>query len=327
MASHLSLAMGFHGVAISHVPHHHYFVPGNSMVMQALEHVMAQIAMTDIPVLLIGESGTGKEELAVRIHHLSGRKTGGLIKLICASLTGEALSELIRETNGAADTANGSTGVTVFLDEVTELNPNSQSRLLYSLPDGDGIQTASLLRGRVISSTSQDLEEEVRGGRFRKELYYRLKGVSLRLPPLRERKEDIPALVEIFLTKHSTMLGLPRPAVSPRTIRLLQDYDWPGNIRELENVVKKLVAVGDETAALSDFDPVHLPTGGTAHLSERISLKDAARAASRQAERELIQRVLTRVRWNRKRAALELQISYKALLYKLKQMELDGPNV
>ena len=327
MASHISPATAIHGMALGRLPRQHYFVPGTSLAMQALERVMAQVAMTDIPVLLCGESGTGKEELAFRIHQISGRQTRGLIKLICASLTGEALGELIRETDGGANAENPPTGITVFLDEVTELNPHCQSRLLYSLPEGDAIPTSALLRGRVISSTSQDLEEEVRSGRFRKELYYRLKGVSLRLPPLRERKEDIAALVEIFLTKHSEMLALPKPAVSPRTLHLMHEYNWPGNIRELENVVKKLVAVGDETAALSDLGGVGSSTGGAPDHSEKVSLKEAARAASRQAERELIQLVLTRVRWNRKRAAQELQISYKALLYKLKQMGLDGSNV
>jgi two-component system response regulator AtoC len=215
---------------------------------------------------------------------------------------------------------------TIFLDEVAELNSNCQARLLHYLPNGDAIQNAGVLHGRVISATCHDIDEEVRAGRFRKELYYRLKGVSMRLPPLRERKEDIPSLVDIFLTKHSGLLGLPRPAVSPRTLRLLQDYSWPGNIRELENVVKKIVAVADESAALSDLDSTGALGQAGMHPAERISLKEAGRAASRQAERELIQRVLTRVRWNRKRAAQELQISYKALLYKLKQMGLDGSN-
>ncbi len=292
--------------------------------MQAIERVMAQVALTDIPLLLIGESGAGKEELAVRIHEISGRQAGGLVKLICASLTIENLEDLIRDTQRMESTGNPTPGATVFLDEVAELNSNCQVRLLHWLPNGDAIQNTGMLNGRVISSTSQDIEEEVRAGRFRKELYYRLKGVSLRLPPLRERKEDIPALVEFFLTKHSELMGLPRPSVGPRTIRLMQDYSWPGNIRELENIVKKMVAVGDENAALSDLDTAALLGGpGTVH-PERVSLKEAARAASRQAERELIQRVLTRVRWNRKRAAQELQVSYKALLYKLKQMGLDG---
>ena len=327
MASHIPLAMGFQGVAVDHLPRDHFFVSGTSLAMRALERVMAQVAATDIPILLVGESGTGKEEIAVRIHQISGRQTDGLIKLICASLTTEFLDELIRDSNGTDASGKPWVDATVFLDEVAELNPNCQARLLHSLPNGDAIQNASVLCGRVISATSHDIEEEVRAGRFRKELYYRLKGVTLRLPTLRERKEDIPALVDIFLTKHSGLLGLPRPAVSPRTIRVLQDYAWPGNIRELENVVKEMVAVGDETVALSDLLPVVSLNGGAGITSERISLKEAGRAASRHAERDLIQRVLTQVRWNRKRAAQELQISYKALLYKLKQMGLDGSNV
>ena len=327
MASHIPMAMGSQGVAVDHLPPDHFFVLGSSLAMRALERVMAQVASTDIPVLLVGESGTGKEEIAVRIHQLSGRQTGGLIKLICASLTTEVLDEVIRESNGTGASRKPLAGATVFLDEVAELNANCQARLLHCLPNGDAIQNISVLHGRVVSSTSHDLEEEVAAGRFRKELYYRLKGLSLRLPPLRERKEDIPALVEIFLTKHSGLLGLPRPAVSTRTIRQLHNYAWPGNIRELENAVKRIVAVGDEAVALSDLHPAASLNGGGGITSEWISLKEAGRAASRQAERELIQRVLTRVRWNRKRAAQELQISYKALLYKLKQAGLDGSNV
>jgi two-component system response regulator AtoC len=323
MASNSPLAMGFQGVAANHLPPDDFFVSGKGGAMRSLERVLGQVAATDIPVLLVGESGTGKEELAVRIHQLSGRQSSGLIKLICASLSAENLEDLIRESNGAAPSA---AGPTVFLDEIADLSMNCQTRLLHYLPNGDAIQNSSVLRGRVVSSTSYDIEEEVRAGRFRKELYYRLKGVILRLPPLRERKEDIPPLVESFLAKHSRLLGLPRPPVSPRTIRLLQDYAWPGNIRELENLVRKMVALADEGVALADLDPASPAGFDKPGHAERISLKEAGRAASRQAERELIQRVLTRVRWNRKRAAQELQISYKALLYKLKQMGLDGSN-
>jgi two-component system response regulator AtoC len=316
--------MGIQGVALSHVPRDHFFVSGTSATMRALERVIANISRTDIPVLLVGESGTGKEEVAVRIHQMSRRQSGSFVKLICASLTSELLDELTREINESEGAMNPAADGTLFLDEVSELSPGCQARLLHSLPDGDAVPNARVLRARIISSTSQDIEEEVRAGRFRKELYYRLKGISLRLPPLRERQEDVPALVDFFLAKHSELLARPRPPVSPHTIRLMQEYAWPGNIRELENVVKKLVAVGDETVTFPDLHAGAALVSGAAVSGGQVSLKEAARAASRQAERELIQQVLTRVRWNRKRAAQELQISYKALLYKLKQMGLDG---
>jgi len=322
MASRVPLTIGMQSVAGGEA-RHHGFVSGKNVAMRALEHVIANIALTDIPVLLTGESGTGKEEVALRIHQMSRRQSGRFVKLICASLTVELVDELTRAAADSDAMAGSAADGTLFLDEVSELSSSCQSRLLHALPDGDAIPNARVLRARIISATSQDIEEEVRAGHFRKELYYRLKGISLRLPPLRERSDDIPALVDFFLSKHSALLGRPRPQVSAETLRMMQEYSWPGNIRELENVVKKLVAVGDEKVMLSDLDPLAAPAPGGAGQSERISLKEAARAASRHAERELIQQVLTRVRWNRKRAARELQISYKALLYKLKQMGLD----
>ena len=322
MASHVPLYMGMQGATVADPVREHFFVPAINSAMRALERVMANIALTEIPVLLIGESGTGKEEVAVRVHHLSRQQNEPFLKMICASLTSDLLDELARE-NAAAGEGSRALRSTIFFDELCELSAASQAKLLHLLPDGDAISNARFLRARIISATSQDIEEEVRAGHFRKELYYRLKGVCLRLPPLRERKEDIPALVDFFLSKHAGLLGRPRPAVGASTMRILHEYAWPGNIRELENMVKKLVAIGDESVALADLDPETGARVGSGAMREKISLKEAARAASRQAERELIQQVLTRFRWNRKRAAQELQISYKALLYKLKQMGLD----
>jgi transcriptional regulator with PAS, ATPase and Fis domain len=172
----------------------------------------------------------------------------------------------------------------------------------------------------VISTTNRNLDDEMRAGRFRSELYYRINGVCLRLPPLRDRKEDIPLLVEAFLTKYAAEFGRSRPSLSPRALRMLLEYSWPGNIRELENAVKKIVALGAENLALPDM--VALPVEMRPEITETrsYSLKAAARAASREAEREMILEALARTRWNRKRAAQELQISYKSLLYKLKQI-------
>jgi DNA-binding NtrC family response regulator len=217
----------------------------------------------------------------------------------------------------------------VLLDEISELDAQCQPRLLNALPDADdfpgnggGIKFA----GRLICTTSRNLEDELRSGRFREELYYRINGVCLRLPPLRHRREDIALLADYFLSKYAAAFNRPRPALSARAQTELADYAWPGNVRELENVIRKLVALGDERAALEDLRPVTefgAAESAAAGDAERHSLKAAARAASRQAERELILKVLGRTRWNRKRAAQELQISYKALLYKLKQIGLD----
>jgi two-component system response regulator AtoC len=197
--------------------------------------------------------------------------------------------------------------------------------LLYALPDGIEQPRQGLLTARVISTTSRNLDEELRTGRFRSELYYRINGVCLRLPPLRERKDDIPLLVESMLSKHAAQLGRARPALSPRTLRMFLDYPWPGNVRELENVVKEIVALGDERLAIAELGSV--PREAAIALEQPQvrghSLKAAARAASREAEREMILKALERTRWNRKRAAQELQISYKSLLYKLKQIGMQ----
>jgi len=211
---------------------------------------------------------------------------------------------------------------TVFFDEISELDSSCQRSLVYALPDGEARPRRGSLGARVISTTNRNLDDEMRAGRFRSELYYRINGVCLRLPPLRDRKEDIPLLVESFLTRYAAEFGRPRPSLSPRALRMLLDYSWPGNIRELENAVKKIVALGAENLALADLVAEPVETRTEVSETRSFSLKAAARAASREAEREMILEALARTRWNRKRAAQELQISYKSLLYKLKQIGL-----
>lgn len=290
--------------------------------MRTLESVLAELATTNIPVLLIGESGTGKEMFAHRVHQLSLRNSEPLMRIACASVNSPTFSvELGLNSKGHGELPREGAG-TVFFDEISELDAACQRTLLYALPDGIEETRQGLLTARVISATSRSLDEEMRAGRFRSELYYRINGVCLRLPPLRERKDDIPLLVEVMLTKHAAQLGRPRPMLSPRTLHLFLDYSWPGNIRELENVVKKIVALGDEGLAMSELGTAPREASAPVDAPEvrGYSLKAAARAASREAEREMILKALARTRWNRKRAAEELQISYKSLLYKLKQI-------
>jgi two-component system, NtrC family, response regulator AtoC len=297
------------------------FIAGVSPAMQSLESVIAEIAPTNIPVLLVGESGTGKEMFANLVHRLSRNSEKPLARISCAAMNAPSFAaELGLSGNGKTELPRREFG-TVFFDEISELDAICQRNLLCALPDGEGASSRGLLTSRVISTTSRNLDEEMHAGRFRSELYYRINGVCLRLPPLRERKEDIPLLAEFFLTKHASRLERPRPSVSRRTSERFMEYSWPGNIRELENVAKKLVALGDEELALAELavwktaarKVEAAPTPGH-------SLKAAARAASREAERELILEALNRTRWNRKRAAQELQISYKSLLHKLKQI-------
>lgn len=302
-------------------------VTGNSFTplsqsMRAVQKLIAEVARTDIPVLLVGESGTGKEVLARHIHSLSGHCSQPFRKIACASMSPSALSAEIAHCavpSGNQETRDARG--TVLFDELSDLEPACQRSLLCALPDGGESSPSETIQGRLISTTTRDLVDEVRAGRFRSELYYRINGVSVRLPPLRERKEDIPGLVELLLMKHATQLRRPRPVLRPESRQAVLEYSWPGNIRELENVIRKIVVLGDERWVVSELRTE--PSGSRkeqAVVPSGHPLKVASRAASRQAERELIMWALAHTRWNRKRAAQELQISYKSLLYKMKQI-------
>jgi len=309
-----------------HNPHegdcaNHILLESRSPAIRALDRIIAEIAPTEIPILLVGENGTGKEVIARQIHRLSARRRGPFVRAICADLRPDVLTTLL--LRGDDGTLSPSRAGTVFFDEVSELDLHLQNKLLHLLPDGDLSSNGSALNARCVAATSRDLETELRSGRFRQDLYYRLNGVCLRLPSLCQRKEDIPALVGLFASKYAPVLRRPVPSVSDQTMRVLVEYSWPGNIRQLENIVRRIVALGDEELVVSDLLSVSKPPAPSQHQEKNFSLKEASRAASRQAERSLILRTLTRTRWNRKKAAQELQISYKALLYKLKQLDLD----
>jgi two-component system, NtrC family, response regulator AtoC len=289
------------------------FIVGNSPAITALESVLTEIAVTSIPILLSGETGTGKETYARRIHELSLYRDGQFTRVGCTSAeAGKCLADF--ERNGTE--RHG----TILLDEITELDAACQRKLLNALPDGEIPHRSGWLAARIVSTTSRNIDDEVRAGRFRSDLFYRINGVCLRIPPLRNRQEDIQALAECFLTKHAVQLGKPRPTLSERTRQALLNYSWPGNVRELENVMKKMVALSDDSIVTSELEEAAPERKASFASSTSYSLKAAARAASRVAERELILKALERTRWNRKRAAQELQISYKSLLYKLKQI-------
>ena len=294
---------------------------GNSPGMQFLNSLVRDVASTNIPVLLLGESGTGKEVYARLIHRLSG--SGVLNKLCCSALDAGSLVAHFQESlHPSGEIGNGG-AQTLFLDGIDELDLACQRVLLTLLPDGE--PKSGGLAVRLISSTSTNLSKEVGAGRFRRELYFRINGVALRLPPLRERNEDIPVLLEHFLARHAGELRKKAPMVHADTLELLTSYEWPGNIRELENVARKMVALGDLAMALSDLraNPANLPK--PSEIRSVTPLKAAARAASQRAEKELIFKALEQTHWNRKRAARELQISYKALLYKIKQIGVEIP--
>jgi two-component system response regulator AtoC len=297
------------------------FVSSVSPEMKPVQRLISEIAPTDTPVLVSGESGTGKEVVALQIHRLSEYRELPFRRLSCAALTQDSLLAQLR---GFVDGHTGKSGKyvgTLFFDEVSELDGNCQRHLLHSFPDGDASPTQQSILGRILSCTARDLESEVKGGGFRSELFYRLNGVCLRLPPLRRRKEDIPILAEFFLRKYAKVFARKQMNLSDSTLRLLTDYSWPGNIRELESVIKKIVALENEELAICDLkgEGAHPRVPDSAPIA--CSLKAVARAASHQAERRLILQTLERTHWNRKRAADALQISYKSLLYKLKQIK------
>ena len=301
------------------------FVYGQGTDMHSLNVLAAEIAKTDIPVLLVGESGTGKGVYARLIHRLSGRSEAGLTKINCAALVaGQQLSE-VRTAFQSVGEGGDVTARTVFLDGVHELDSACQRVLLSLLPDGEATSGAASGIVRVLSSTSCNFEKEIEAGRFRLELYFRINGLILRLPPLRDRKEDIPELLECFLVKHANELKKNIPELSREARNLLFAYDWPGNIRELENVARKIVAVGDASLALGDLRVSRVVPLEASEALSVSSLKVAARAASRRTERELILKALEQTHWNRKRAARDLQISYKSLLYKIKQIGAAVP--
>jgi two-component system response regulator AtoC len=303
--------------ATMHGPVRMDFVEGVSPSMRSVEAVMREVAQSEVPVLLLAERGAGKKATARRVHDLSRHGRQSFRVVPCATV----------EPGKFAEGAPGLTGAgTVFLQELAELSAEGQAWLLQALTRGSGnggrspgAQSSAQGLARLICGSARDLEAEVRAGNLREDLYYRISGVCLRIPPLRQRRDDIAVLMEHFLRKYGRDFQRTVPELSEETHRLFQEYSWPGNVRELENAAKAIVALGDEAVAMGGLRAMLLRTDLGSNGS-RVSLKQASRAASREAEKEIILRALTRTRWNRRRAAEELQISYKALLYKLKQM-------
>jgi two-component system response regulator AtoC len=279
--------------------------------MRTVEAVIRELSQNDVPMLVVAEHGSGKAAAAARIHALSSRASEPF--QVYQGL--EASEEILAARDGQ--------GGTVYLQEVGDLTAVAQKELVRQIGlHGNGNDNDDLRRRvpRFICGTSRELEPEVRAGKFREDLYYGISGVCLRLPPLRQRKEDIPVLRDWFLSVAARDFCRAVPVLTSETHNFFMEYNWPGNIRELKDAARAIVALGDEALAMGGLRSLlrRVDSG------DKVSLKDAARAASREAERELILQVLTRTRWNRRRAAEELQISYKALLYKLKQIGYEG---
>jgi two-component system response regulator AtoC len=299
-----------------------HFAYGLGAVVQALNEMVIEIARTDIPVLLVGESGTGKDAYAKLIHRLSASNEVQFHKFNCAAFNPEVLPRQISclsENFGSTSPCG-----TLYLDNVQELDSAAQRALLPLLPDAGDSYSGSAPLGRLVSSATPSLESEVEQSRFRRELYFRLSGVCLRIPPLRERLEDVPLLTEYFLQKHSRLSKKDIPHLNEKVIQVLTAYHWPGNIREVENFARKSVLFGDFQIALNELQHMGPDASKTASAVAGTSLKTVARAASKKAEREVILKALERTHWNRKHAARDLQISYKSLLYKIKQIGVSN---
>src|SRR6202007_906052 len=311
---------------------------GHSDGMQALRARMDKVAAANVPVLIQGESGTGKDIIARMIHGRSPWKTGPYVKVNCPAIPGTLLeSELFGYEKGAFTGAYGmkpgrvelAHRGTLFLDEISELDLALQSKLLQLLQDGQfcriGAQEDKKVEVRVVCATNRHLEHEIENGTFRQDLFYRINVVNLALPPLRERRGDIEDLVHYFLDYYNRKYNCRAKSLSVELMAVLQKYHWPGNIRELENLMKRYVILGSEEVISSDlvtreqeyFNP-------EINLDGPISLKKLTRQATRELERKVILKVLQANHWNRKQAAGALSISYRALLYKIRDAGLPS---
>src|SRR5215471_15789214 len=319
----------------------------SSSKMQPIRDLIAKVAGTNTTVLLRGESGVGKEVVAHALHKASPRASKQFLKVNCAALPSELLeSELFGHEKGAFTGAyrqkpgkfEAADGGTLMLDEIGEMPLRLQAKLLHVLQDGEfcrvGGEKIIDTDVRLIASTNRDLEAAMRAHQFREDLYYRLNVIEIRIPPLRERREEIPGLIDYFRRKFGAQYGRVVD-VPTETVRVFVEYHWPGNIRELENAVKRIIVLGSARTVHQEIlgnlnrglrpavsTPTSFATTAAAAPDAPVSLKDIARQAAREAERVAIKEVLDRVHWNRAKAARLLQISYKALLYKIVQCGL-----
>ena len=307
--------------------------------MAEIESQCTLVARADIPVLLLGESGTGKEVAAMLIHKMSTRSQRNFLKLNCAAMPADLLeSELFGYEQGAFTGAVKAKpgkfelcdGGTIFLDEIGEMPAALQAKLLQVLQDGSfsrlGSRSTVKVDVRVIAATNIDIKEAIARKSFREDLYYRLNGFTVKMPPLRERKGEIPLLATHFMQKAVAKFGCDPLPISPELMQALMRYSWPGNLRELENTIKRYLVMRNEKDIFEELTPMQagksLPRGSQPP-DENISLKALVKNLKGNAEAAAIAQTLDEKGWNRKAAAIDLQISYKALLYKIKQYNLS----
>jgi two-component system, NtrC family, response regulator AtoC len=317
------------------------FLAASPQMLKIRQQVL-QIAPVDVPVFISGESGVGKEVVSRMIHLRSNRRAQPFVKVNCAALPGELLeSELfgyeqgaftgaVRAKPGKFELANRGT---IFLDEIAEMSTHLQAKLLHVLQDGQfsrlGARATVNVDVRVLAATNMDVKDAMRTGRFREDLYYRLNVLSIHIPPLRERTTEIPLLFRHFLAKYSEKYAKPAPDPSKHLLEAALRYPWPGNLRELENFVKRYVILEDDEGSFRELLEMTGQQQRTAPREEAAppkeqGLKALVRGLKDEAEMEAIADALEKTNWCRKDAAKMLGISYKALLYKMRQFNLDS---
>jgi len=313
----------------------------NSSQMNKIKAIIDEIAKTSITVLIKGESGTGKELLAQTIHSNSPRKDKPFVKVNCATIPKDLLeSELFGYERGAFTGAHfkkpgkfelANSG-TILLNDIEEMEISIQAKLLQVLQDGMfsrlGGDGDVMVDTRVIVTTRDHLERSMTKGHFREDLFFRINVINITIPPLRDRSEQILPLSEYYLDFYKRKYGRNVPSFSARVINAFKGYPWPGNIRELENMIKHFVIFGEEDTVLENLSARRLDDGINPPNpwipGKRLDLKEAGKKAAEEAERKIIQNALQETHWNRKRAAQLLRVSYKALLYKIQKYHIDG---
>jgi two-component system response regulator AtoC len=302
--------------------------------MREIRSRIDSVLSVDIPVLIQGESGTGKELIARFLHARSSRRDAPFVKLNCSAIPTSLLeSELFGSERGSFTGAREdrpglieiAEGGTLFLNEIGDMNLDLQGKLLRVLQDGSftriGAGEKRLARLRVVCATNVDLQKAVEMGTFREDLFYRINVVSLRLSPLRDRKDDIPQLCEYFLQKLSRQFQRKMPQLRPDTLQLLRLWDWPGNLRELENWIARAIILGDDEALRAELKrQLEMPNGLASRHPRLNFLKEATDQATSTATSALILKALQANRWNRRKTVEILRLSYRALLYQLRDV-------
>jgi two-component system response regulator AtoC len=297
---------------------------GQTPRMQEIHRRIERLACTNIPILICGPGGSGKEVISRLLHQRSPWRASPFLRIDCA-LTPQTLFSIPQQDERIWSTGhreNVHYG-TLFLDEVGQLSATLQARLIRLLQDGNLCRIRERepqhITGRIVCSTTHDLRTQVRAGRFRSDLFYRINVLTIKLPALAERREDVPLLVEYFLGVFSRLYGRSVPAPSMEVVSRLSEHSWPGNIRELENLLREYVLFGSEDVLAAALRRIPDQAQEAAIGNEPVSLKALTREAAKRLERDIMLQVLEANSGNRKKTATKLGISYRSLLYKLKE--------